>query len=133
MPKTIKTNYLGKYYSATEAPLNEKPITVNANTYTPVDLLVTAYGSCLLGTIDSAARKNHFEIGDTKSEITFSMSEDKTRVEQMEINILLANNFTDSQKVVIETAAINHCHVGNSLDHNIKRKYEFSYNSKNNL
>lgn len=61
MSKIVSTNYEGKYKSTTSSPLNnEIPITVNARVFTPVDLLASAYGSCLLGTIDYEAQKRVF-------------------------------------------------------------------------
>lgn len=130
MAKTITTTYLGNLHMSTDAPLNEQPITVDGKTFTPIDLLVTAYGSCLLGTMEYAARKNYFEIGAAKSEIKFSMSKDKARIGTMNIKIILANDFTNEQKNIIEFDAINHCHVGNSLFPDIKKEYQFLYNQK---
>jgi|GEM_PF-1433787 len=129
MPKTIETKYLGSYKSGTNTPFNIEPITVGATQFTPVDLLVSAYGSCLLGTIDHEARKKQFEIAGARTEITVEMSEDKTRVGKLSVKILLDSNFTNEQKEVIESGAKFKCHVGNSLDKSIDRKYEFSYNN----
>lgn len=41
--------------------------------------------------------------------------------------ILLDSNFTNEQKEVIESGAKFKCHVGNSLDKSIDRKYAFFY------
>lgn len=57
MPKTIETIYAGGYTSKTTTPFNSEPVTVSATRFTPVDLMVSAYGSCLLGTIDFAANQ----------------------------------------------------------------------------
>lgn len=130
MSKAIRTNYEGRYMSKTKSPLNEEPITVNAVRFTPVDLLTSAYGSCILGTIDFEARKKEFETTEARSEITYEMSEDKNKIEAMSIKIFLGNEYTDQQKEVIENAAKYQCHVGNSLDPAIKREYEFTYNTK---
>jgi uncharacterized OsmC-like protein len=127
MPKTIETKYLGSYKSSTKSPFNTEPITVGVTQFTPVDLLVSAYGSCLLGTIDYEARKKQFEISDARTEITIEMSEDKTRVGNLNVKILLNSSYTDEQKEVIETSAKFKCHVGNSLDRSIAKEYEFVY------
>lgn len=128
MPKTIATEYFGGYKSGTKTPFNTEPVMVGATQFTPVDLLVSAYGSCLLGTIDYEARKKHFEVAGAQTEITIDMSEDKSRVGELNIKILLDSNYTDEQKEVIEYAARYKCHVGNSLDKSIVKKYQFVYN-----
>jgi uncharacterized OsmC-like protein len=128
MPKTIETKYLGNYKSGTKTPLNTEPVTVAATQFTPVDLLVSAYGSCLLGTMDFEARKKQFEIADARAEITVEMSDDKTRVGRLSAKILLGSSYTNEQKEIIEQGAKFKCHVGNSLDKSIDRQYEFVYN-----
>jgi uncharacterized OsmC-like protein len=128
MPKTIETKYLGNYKSGTKTPFNTDPVTVAATQFTPVDLLVSAYGSCLLGTMDFEARKKQFEIADARAEITVEMSDDKTRVGRLSAKILLGSSYTNEQKEIIEQGAKFKCHVGNSLDKSIDRQYEFVYN-----
>lgn len=130
MSIVIETKYEGKYKSSTKTPLSEEPIAVNAVRFNPVDLLASAYGSCLLGTIDYEARKKQFDTTDARSEIVYEMTEDKTKVGTMHIKIFFGNDYTDEQKEVIEFATKNQCHVGNSLDPAIKRVYEFFYNQK---
>lgn len=129
MAKTIETKYLGGYKSATTTPFNTEPVTVGATQFTPVDLLVSAYGSCLLGTIDAEARRKQLEVTNARTEITVEMSNDKTQVGKLGVKIFLDNNFTDEQKAIIENGAKHKCHVGNSLDKCIDRSYEFVYNT----
>lgn len=128
MSKTIETIYQGGYTSKTENPLSNGPVTVSATRFTPVDLLVSAYGSCLLGTIDYEAHKNQFKTNLTRSEIALEMSEDKSRVGKMQINIFLDGEYSEDQKGIMENAAKTKCHVGNSLDSRIERTYHFHYN-----
>lgn len=128
MAKTITTNYLGDYRSGTTTPHNAEPVVVAATKFSPVDLLVASYGSCLLGTIDHEARKKQFEVSGSRSEITVEMSEDKSKVGKLTVKILMASDYTDEQKATIEYGAKNLCHVGNSLDKSIIRDYEFVYN-----
>lgn len=130
MPKTIETKYLGNLKSSTQSPHNNEPIAAAGGTpFTPVDLLVSAYGSCLLGTVDYAAQKNNFETTDSRSEINFEMSADKTRIGKMKIILFFGKEYTNEQKAVIENSAKYNCHVGNSLNNDIYREYQFVYNS----
>lgn len=49
MSAVIETIYQGNYKCTTQSPLNEDPITTKAAQFSPVDLLASAYGSCLFG------------------------------------------------------------------------------------
>ena len=65
MPQLIvKTDYLGKYQSKTENTFSDTPIIVDAMKFTPLDLLASAYNSCMLGTMEHIAKQNKFEIGE---------------------------------------------------------------------
>ncbi|WP_426588279.1 OsmC family protein [Mucilaginibacter sp. R-33] len=130
MSKKVEVKYQGKYKSTTKSPLNEEEITVNAVRFTPVDLLASAYGSCLLGTIDYEAHKNQFETPAARSEIVYEIDDVKSKVSEINVKIFLGKEYTAEQKGVIEKAAKEKCHVGNTIDPNIPRKYEFFYNAE---
>lgn len=130
MSAIIKTTYEGKYLSTTKSPLNKEPIAANAVQFTPVDLLISAYGSCLLGTIDYAAHLRHFDIKDVRTEITYEMSEDKSKIGSIHIKVLFSDDYEADQKNTIEFATKDQCHVDNSLNSNITKVYEFLYNNK---
>ncbi len=130
---TIETIYQGKFISNTKSPLNQEAITTDASSFSPVALLISAYGSCMLGTMDYAARQNQFEIADARTQIDFEMDADKTKVAKINIKALFANDYSDEQKQVIEFAAKNYCHVGKSIDPSIERVFEFMYNQNKGL
>ena len=54
----VKTDYLGKYQSKTENTFSDTPIIVDAMKFTPLDLLSSAYNSCMLGTMEHIAKQN---------------------------------------------------------------------------
>ncbi|RQP15362.1 MAG: OsmC family peroxiredoxin [Parapedobacter sp.] len=131
MSATIETIYQGKYRSETKTPFNqEQPVTADAGSFSPVALLMSAYGSCLLGTMDYAARQHKFGIAEAKTQIDFEMDENKTKVGRIYIKALLGNDYSDEQKQVIEFAAKNYCHVGKTIDPAIERVFEFIYNQQ---
>ncbi|MCB9222521.1 MAG: hypothetical protein H6615_11910, partial [Ignavibacteria bacterium] len=70
----VKTDYLGNYQSKTENTFSDTPIIVDAMKFTPLDLLSSAYNSCMLGTMEYIAKQNEFEIGQAKSEIEWALS-----------------------------------------------------------
>src|SRR5262249_39398245 len=126
----VETNYKGKFKSATRSPLNEEPIHVSAARFGPIDLLSAAYGSCLLLTIDNEARKKHFDTTDARSEIDYELSENQNKLGKINVSLFFAKDYTDEQKEVIETAAKQHCHIGNSFDKSINKVFEFVYSGK---
>lgn len=128
MPKIIEAKYEEKFKYEAKNLLTEAYIGLNGTSFNPVVLMASAYASCILGTIDIAARKNSFETLGSRAEILYGMTQDKTKVGTMTIKIFFNNDYTDEQKKVIEYAAKNQCHVGNSLDPDIKKEYEFIYN-----
>jgi len=128
MSAVIETIYQGNYKCTTQSPLNEDPITTKAAQFSPVDLLASAYGSCLLATIDYEARKKQFQTPGIRSEITYEMSEDGSQLGTVHVKIFFGNEYTDEQKQIIEFAAQNLCHVGRSINPDVKKEFEFIYN-----
>lgn len=129
--KLVKTAYVGRYQSKTENSLNGTPIVVDAAKFTPLDLLTSAYNSCMLGTMEYAAKQNNFEIHEAKSQIEWELSEDETRIGSMDIKISFGKNFSEGQKEILETAAKTKCHVGRTLNPLIEKKFEFTYSAEN--
>ena len=125
----VKTDYLGNYQSKTENTFSDTPIIVDAMKFTPLDLLSSAYNSCMLGTMEYIAKQNEFEIGQAKSEIEWALSEDTTRIGSMDIKISFDNDFSDEQKEILENAAQTKCHVGQTLNPAIEKKFTFNYKS----
>lgn len=125
--KLVKTSYLGRYQSQTENAFSNSAITVDAAKFTPLDLLAGAYNSCMLGTMEYAAKQNGFEIAEAKSQVDWDLSEDTTRIGAMDIKISFGKDFSDEQKEILETAAKTKCHVGQTLNPLIKKQFEFTY------
>jgi uncharacterized OsmC-like protein len=123
----VKTDYLGKYQSKTENAFSNTSIVVDAMKFTPLDLLTSAYNSCMLGTMEHIAKQSHFEIGEAKSQTEWTLSEDTTRIGSMDIKITFANDFSNEQKKILEDAAKTKCHVGQTLNPAIQKKFEFTY------
>lgn len=124
----VKTESIGKYRSTTENSFSNTPITVDAMKFTPLDLLTSAYNSCMLGTMEYAAKQSNFEIGKANSQIEWGLSEDTIRIGKMDIKISFTNEFTAEQKQILETAAKTKCHVGQSLNPAIQKNFNFDYN-----
>ncbi len=130
MSKVIEVNYQGKYQSATKTYFNQNPaVTVNASRFTPVDLMASAYCSCLMATIDFATQKNGFQAGVLRSEVGYEMAEGGLSVSAFTIKLFFSQNHTKEQKHIIETATKELCHVGNTISPTVQRNIEFVYES----
>lgn len=126
MKNAIETAYLGKYNSSTQTPLSNEPVKVDLK-FGPIDLLMGSYGSCMLGTVDFYARKKGFEVNGSKSALTYEMHADGDKVGIINVKLSFDKEYTAEEKEVIETSAKKLCHVGNSLNPEIVRNYEFTY------
>lgn len=129
--KLVKTAYIGRYQSQTENAFSNTPIVVDAAKFTSLDLLASAYNSCMLGTMEYAAKQNNFEISEAKSQVDWELSKDTTRIGSMDIKISFSENFSDEQKEILEIAAKTKCHVGQTLNPLIEKNFEFVYETKN--
>lgn len=127
MANSVETIYKGNFISNTSSPLNQDPVATDADKFSPVALLFSAYGSCLLGTMDYAARQNHFDVNGAKTKIDFEMDQNQNKVAKIDIKVFFESDFTDEQKQILEFAARNYCHVGKTIDPQIERTFEFSF------
>lgn len=123
----IKTRYHGRYQSSTFNAVNQQDIVVNAARFTPIDLLASAYNSCMLGTMDAVALQHGFSIGKATSEVAWALSTDGTRVGTMNVKIGFDQDLQEDQRALVEHAAQKLCHVGQSLNPAIERHFQFTY------
>lgn len=123
----IKTRYNGRYQSSTFNAVNQQDIVVNATRFTPIDLLASAYNSCMLGTMDAVAQQHGFSIGNATSEVEWAISTDGTRVGTMNVKIGFDQDLPEDRRALVEHAAQHLCHVGRSIHPAIERTFEFTY------
>lgn len=127
MSKLIETTYEGRYSSNTKTAADTDPIKVDMK-FSPVDLLMSSYASCMLATVDFYARKKNFEVNGSRSELSYEMSEEGGKVGTINVKLFFdKEDYTAEQKEWMENSAKNLCHVGNSLNPAIVKNYEFTY------
>jgi len=125
MTKLIETTYGGRYSSNTKTPTDTIFVDMK---FSPVDLLMSSYGSCMLATVDFYARKKDFEVNGSRSELSYEMSAEGGQVGTINVKLFFdKDDYTAEQKELIENSAKNLCHVGNSLNPAIVKNYEFTY------
>lgn len=126
----ITTIYHGNYKCTTLTPHSEIPIITKATKFTPLDLLISSYGSCLLATIDYEARKKQFQITNMRSEASYKMSDDGLQLGSVFVSFFFNEDYTEDQKWIIKDAVDHHCHVSKSLNPDIKKDFEYIFNAK---
>ncbi|MEK6511187.1 OsmC family protein [Myroides odoratimimus] len=128
MNTTIKSNYYGDGKSAIISTLNEQPLYSDMENFRPIDFLVGGYGTCMMSIMDKIGIENGFRISKAKTEISYEMLTDNSRIDTLEIKCFIEDaHFTFEQKQILEQTALNKCPIGNSLHSDIKRRYEFIY------
>ncbi|GGX35515.1 OsmC family protein [Aquimarina muelleri] len=127
MGKTINVKYVGKDNSSIHTSLNEATFKVNNIDYSPIDLLISSYASCLMETVDYEARKKGFDSTVTKCEISYEMSDDDSRINSCSIFLFFEGDFDIKKENFLETASKTKCKVGKSLSSDIKKSFRFFY------
>lgn len=125
MSKLIETTYGGRYSSSTKTATDTIQVDMK---FSPVDLLMSSYASCMLATVDFYARKKDFEVNGSRSELSYEMSAEGGQVGTINVKLFFdKDDYTAEQKEWMENSAKNLCHVGNSLNPAIIKNYEFTY------
>ena len=95
--------------------------------FSPTDLLATSLGCCMISIMGIVAMKNGFVFEHGEVEITKIMEANPRRVGEIIVNLRMPNgNFTEEQKKMLETAALN-CPVAKSLSTELKQTVSFVY------
>ena len=95
--------------------------------FSPTDLLATSLGCCMISIMGIVAMKNNFVFEGGSAEITKVMEADPRRVGEVIVKINMPKlNFTDEQKKMLETAALN-CPVAKSLSAELKQTVSFAW------
>ena len=135
--ETIRTVYLGELRTqATHVKSGNQLITDvpkehggKGESFSPTDLFCTSLVSSMLSVMGGVARSPAFNgnIDGTKIRTTKIMKENPHMVAEVVIEFdMPKNNFTDEQKKMLETAALN-SQVGRSLSNDLKQTVIFNY------
>lgn len=95
--------------------------------FSPTDLLSTSLVSCMLTIMGIAAKNKGIMFNNAEATMKKIMADNPRRVDRIQIEIKISEKWTDSEKRVMETAALN-CPVAKSLSKGIIQEVEFSYN-----
>ena len=132
---TIQTTYLGDLRTEsihlqsgtrliTDAPTDNQG---KGESFSPTDLLATAYGACVFTIMGIAAKTHGFSIEGTKVETTKVMGTEPRRIVELVTNFTFPpNDYSVKQKKILELAA-KECPVYNSLHPDLKKTVTFTY------
>jgi len=108
----------------TDAPVDNKG---RGEAFSPTDLLATALGTCMITIAGIAANEHQFSIDGTQIKVVKIMESNPRRVAEVVLEFNFPeNNYSDKQKKIIETAALN-CPVAKSLHPDLKQNIRFNY------
>ena len=107
----------------TDAPVDNYG---KGDAFSPTDLAAAALGSCILTIMGIAAESRGINLMGTYSEVTKVMGKKPRRIEEINIQIYFKNNFSDSEKKILETSA-HACPVHKSLHADMKKEIIFHY------
>lgn len=134
---TIQTTYLGDLRTesvhlqsgtrlVTDAPTDNQG---KGESFSPTDLLATAYGACVFTIMGIAAKTHGFDIEGTKVETTKVMGTEPRRIVELITNFTFPpNDYSVKQKKILELAA-KECPVYNSLHPDLKKTVTFTYSA----
>lgn len=96
--------------------------------FSPTDLLATSLGCCAVTIMGISARNHSIGLGKVEMVIEKHMAANPRRVAKIVVrmNIHGSENLTDSQKKVLENAALT-CPVSKSLNPDLIQDFQFEY------
>ena len=132
---TVETKYLGNLRTEsihlqsgnkliTDAPTDNQG---KGESFSPTDLLATAFGACMLTIMGIAAKTHGFNVEGAAIETTKVMGTNPRRVVELITQVTLPhNNYSAKEKKIIELTA-KECPVFNSLHPELKKTVTFIY------
>ena len=96
--------------------------------FSPTDLMATSLGCCAVTIMGITANKQGIKIGEIDMTIEKHMASDPRRVKKVVVKMRISDsgNLTDSQKKVLENAALT-CPVSKSLHPDLEQDFRFEY------
>ncbi|APD05647.1 hypothetical protein UJ101_00094 [Flavobacteriaceae bacterium UJ101] len=107
----------------TDAPVDNHG---KGEAFSPTDLVATALASCMMTIMGIKANTMEVDLEGTKAEVTKLMGTEPRRINEVQITIIMNQNFDDKTKTILEKAALT-CPVAKSLHPELKQTVAFLY------
>jgi putative redox protein len=135
---SVAVNISGKYIGDLKVELTHGPSgaqikTVapvdnqgDGSTFSPTDLVASAFGACMMTLMGIAAKKRNINLDGLCFSLEKHMASDPRRIESIPIQIHMPAGLSPEDRKKLERAALT-CPVHNSLPDELERKIEFIY------
>jgi uncharacterized OsmC-like protein len=107
----------------TAAPVDNQG---DGSTFSPTDLVASAFGACMMTLIGIAAKKHDINLDGLRFSLEKRMASDPRRIGSIPIQIHMPAGLSPENRLKLERAALT-CPVHNSLPDELERKIEFIY------
>ena len=94
--------------------------------FSPTDMLCSAYVSCILTIMAIAVEKNNICINNTFAIVKKTMGHNPRRIIKIDVEITFPNDYDYKTKTILERSAYN-CPIHHSLSEKIEKNIKFNY------
>ena len=94
--------------------------------FSPTDIICSAYASCILTIMAIAVEKNNISIKNTVAIVKKTMGHNPRRIIKIDIDLTFPKEYDYKTKSILERAAYN-CPIHHSLSVKIQKKITFTY------
>ncbi|HJO94898.1 MAG TPA: OsmC family protein [Victivallales bacterium] len=129
----VKTIYDGKQHCiSTKFPQGNKigidcPYTGKGEEFSPINLVESALGGCMLLSMGTLALRMNIDISNTRVDVKIITENNPSiRYKKINVNIYMADNYSDKDRIRLERAAAN-CPVRKSFDKEIIFNIKYVY------
>ena len=121
--RTVAVHLQSNSEIITDAPIDNHG---KGEAFSPTDLVATALASCMMTIMGIKAGSMNIDLTDTSANIKKHMSANPRRISEIEITVLMNQNFDEKTRKILEVAALT-CPVGQSLHPETRQKIQFVY------
>ena len=94
--------------------------------FSPTDMLCSAYVSCILTIMAIAVERDDVDIKGTTAVVKKTMGKNPRRIAKIDIDLTFPREYDSRTKIILEKAAYN-CPVHHTLSENVEKNISFTY------
>lgn len=121
--RTIATHLDSGCEISTDAPKDNHGL---GETFSPTDMVCSAFASCILTIMAIAVEKNDVDIKGTIAIVKKKMGSNPRRIAKIEIDLTFPKEYDSKTKTLLERAAHN-CPVHHTLSESVEKNISFAY------
>ncbi|MBL4661096.1 MAG: OsmC family protein [Alcanivoracaceae bacterium] len=121
--RTVAVHLQSNSEIITDAPIDNHG---KGEAFSPTDLVATALASCMMTIMGIKAESMDIDLTNTSASIKKHMGTTPRRISEIEVTILMNQNFDGKTRKILEAAALT-CPVGQSLHPETRQNIQFVY------